>query len=536
MKNHKSQIAFAIIILCTWFLTGCMTTSHYQLSNANVLNYALSKPYELRCMMINGNEYALEITHHDSSKVEGNGKTRKNTDSDWQPYKGSIPVDSIQYVEFKGQSFGKTVMIIGSAATLALLLAEASGGPDSPELTPNIIYTGPEGSVTSCPFIYSWDGMKYRLQAEAFGVAFGKALEMNTCSRLPALQPDNGVLKIRISNERLETHYINSVRLLAYQTEINDNIILDPQNSAWPVKQADPPIAAVDQFGRNVLTGLQNEDGSYWQSELESATISNEFTDEIYLKFHRPRNLEEGNLVITAINTELSVQAFRVMFDFLGDQAVKFVHESETDLRMIAALRNWIEESSLKVDVKQEGKWEKAGTILPEANAVPFSRAVHLKLPEGMPETVEIRLSSLSDVWKIDDAGIAWSAAKPLTPQVIAPLSAVGPGKTDLLGKIRTTDDQYAMILPPQQIDLTFALPAAAPRKKLAYALDVRGYLYEWIPETTSKTTVRLADFIPDSQRLDYLKYLLNNKNLLLPPIYKKWESAKQDRISNYKN
>ena len=93
---------------------------------------------------------------------------------------------------------------------------------------------------TSCPYVYAWNGSRYELQAEPFGVAWGRALELTTAHLLPAARAEHGVVRLRLTNERQETHYVDSIHLLAIELGQAAGAVLDDQGRAWPLQH---PVA-----------------------------------------------------------------------------------------------------------------------------------------------------------------------------------------------------------------------------------------------------------------------------------------------------
>ncbi|MBA4312380.1 MAG: hypothetical protein C0417_07095 [Chlorobiaceae bacterium] len=57
--------------------------------------------------------------------------------------------------------------------------------------------------------------------------------------------------------------------------------------------------------------------------------------------------------------------------------------------------------------------------------------------------------------------------------------------------------------------------------------MNAQGYLYEWFPPKDSLQSNFSNFSIPEAQRINYLKNLLKNKSIFLPPIYAEWEQTK---------
>jgi hypothetical protein len=516
----------------------CSSTSWQQRMNVHVVNQALVENDFVQLITNDGAEYLLQISFMDSSLLKGEGKYRQTLDSDWDNFYGELPVDSVNMVALKKSNFLKGLfkgsIIVGSAALLTDLWFKASDEEDEPNLAANMRYTGPT-DISSCPFIYSWDGEKYVLDAEAIGVAWGKGLELTTCSILPSLK-EEGRIKIKITNERLETHYLNSLRLLAIPMEINTIPVLDNENIVWPVRKPEKPNAVIDHSGRNVVHFIETKDQKYWSSDLESANIKGNFEDYLDLKFALPWNAKKGLLIVNAINTELSNQVFAELYELLGNKTLHFINEVENDPNLISTLKNWIEESSLKAHIKIENKWVKIGKINPVANVTPFTKAISFDLTK-LPlktDTLTVRLSCLTDVWEINAVNIDWTADKPLSSYELPIESIRGPKQINYLTTLRHNDDVYATLLPPDYLEISAY--NKQPGEKIYYALSISGYMHEWIPENYANKSDTFINYIPEKMKIDFVKELLKNKNLFLPSIYQEWKKIRQSQIKTIKH
>ena len=143
-------------------------------------------------------------------------------------YEGTLFFKDIAYIQTTSGSIFKTLVFVGATGFLvysgATLLTESSGI----ETIVKIVYPPGGGS---CPFIYAWDGSKYNLQGEAFGISLGKALESETSIILPDIEESETELKLKVTNERPETHFFNAIELVAIETEQNKTVYADNHNS-----------------------------------------------------------------------------------------------------------------------------------------------------------------------------------------------------------------------------------------------------------------------------------------------------------------
>ncbi len=289
-------------------------------------------------------------------------------------------------------------------------------------------------------------------------------------------------------------------------------------------------MLAIDHSGKNVTALIDSEDSRYWESDLANITFNSSLQDGLELRFARPENSGNAALLIDAINTELITSVYQSVFSFLGDDALLFLHKLETDSNIIALMHKWLQDCALHVSVWNNGQWEPAGSIFPEANAVPFQRLVYLQIPESSSadKIVRIRLHSLPDVWKINSITLDWMPERARDIQTVPLHQADGPG--GLSGKeiLSRQDQDYAVLLPGDKIDLWFENKGLIKSPAVTAVLAVSGYLHEWLRQDDTINTFSLgAAGIWGNDRLAALTYLMNEKRLLLPPIYSDWKNHK---------
>jgi hypothetical protein len=212
-----------------------------------------------------------------------------------------------------------------------------------------------------------------------------------------------------------------------------------------------------------------------------------------------------------------------MVFAYLGDQSLPFLYELENDPELIGALKDWIRDCSLDIDVWRDGRWISAGAIPPEASVTPFTRVVRIDAPDTREDSIRVRLTSLTDAWRIEDAGIDWSPVTPLESRVLAMRSAERGGATSAMAALSGDDARYAVVLPGERIDLLFDALPGREKGRVAYALDVSGYLHEWPPASETAVTGPMLPASSGTDRIAVVRHLIRHREALLPLVYRHW-------------
>jgi hypothetical protein len=446
------------------------------------------------------------------------------------PYEGEIPLSSIVAIKSNSQSTLRGFVAIGAAGLFISALVAGTGGTHGLSEREEVVrhYPTSGGDGSSCPYVYAWNGERYVLEAEPFGVGLGKALELTTFHLLPSAREENGIVRLLLTDERQETHYVNSLSLMAIDLGASPGVFLDANGTAWPLAHPQQPVAASDRSGRSILSETASADGQMWECDASSLTAGSGYEDVFDFTFSCTPGATSGSLVLTGINTALSTAVFGQLCRVVGDQAIALTHAIDTDPELIARLRDYLDDASLKVLVWNGSEWQEEGAFRPEANAVTFTRGLRIRIPDGAGDTVRVRMRSMADVWKVDAIAADWTAASPLPMRPVDLLSAVGPAGDDLRQLIQEDDDRYAILFPPDRVELSFAAAEGTPGARIAYAVAGRGYLHEWIPEGSGDGVTSLAAMVPRERRIDFLKELLKHREIVLQPVYEEWAKGRE--------
>ncbi len=526
----RITIFMGLALLCVLALENC-TTTHKVTERSQLKNTEESGV--LRVMTKDKTVYQISSYALRDSVLVCSGT--KETGDDDIPFRGELQLSSIAFIQAQSSSFFKGLLVFSACAAFTAiavgdLQAESHARVDAYTYlyNPNAprIGGGSRGGG-SCPYVYGWDGNRFRLEGEAFAIGWGKALESTTCTMMNTLKPEKGSLRIRLTNERPETHYFNSVRLVGVETAPDISVYADPEGELWPVREQVTHFRAVDNSGRDVSRDLIQRDGLYWHSDTTDFLMSSTFEDCIDLTVPAGLGKHGTSLILHAKNTHMAQSVFSALVGFLGDQTLAFHDAIENDTLMISLMKSWFEEASMKVSVWNGAAWQIIGRVEPEANMVQFSKLLRLPGDAGKGDTLKIRLTCLKDVWKIDALTFDNTLSTPLRSADVKCSSAIGPEGMDVRAVLAASDGQYARLLPPEQINLEFEVLTPPKGKKISYALYVRGYLYEWLPKAEPAAPANMFSNVSRAMRIPLLKSVLQNRQVLLPVIYADWKTQR---------
>ncbi len=522
MKINSKTYLIAFILM----MSGCYSVK--EISNYKDL-WDARRDGEIQIVMRDTTVFYVDKFTYSDSLINIRGVKKK---SDIQTeYEGSLNFKDITYIQGPSSNFMQGVLLVGATGLIVGYGAPIITNTSGIETIVKIVYPTYPGGGGSCPYIYSWDGYNYKLEGEAFGTALGKALETETSIVLRDIKSSENRLKLKLSNERPETHFFNNIKLLAVETDKNETVYADNHNFLCAVKKHKNTFKAFDQ-NKTEIHDLFIDDDNYWKSDLSSAKPESKFEDQIIVEFKNIDKVDSISTIISAINSEISSVVFSYLQKLLGDEFANFTNAAETDPEVIEILRRTLYRSSLKIDIWDGTKWNYADLIYPEANQVKFKKLVRLPVIKTDDDVMKIRLRCLSDVWEIDALSYDDSPLKDLTihqPELLYFQSDAQSNLNSILKK----DELYSKLLPGQSIKLEYGTVDVSKNRKITYAITVGGYLYEWLIDISLVTGDGIKNFSTSTPKMVMVKEMLKNIDSILPMIYGEWKNNKSSFVVN---
>jgi hypothetical protein len=443
-------------------------------------------------------------------------------------YEGTLSFKEIGYIQTTSHSMWGTLFFLGATGYLIYTGVPVMTGNSGIEAIVKIVYPTYPGGDGSCPYIYLLDGDDYKLQGEAFGTALGKSLETETSIILQTYDQCAEEVKIKVTNERPETHFFNEIELVAIETDPNKTVYADNRNSFYTVSGHKEIFRAEDINKTDITDLFLENDNELWKSDLFSATAAQNYEDLITVELRDVNDIDSLSLMVTAINTEISSIVFKYLQNILGEEFVNFTKAAETDPEVIQILKKTLERSALKIDIWDGTNWKYIDLIYPEANSIKFSKLARLPVIKDENDIMKLRLKCLSDVWEIDEIKYDDSPRSTFS-QHEPKLLKCETDSRDPISNIYQKDNLYTKLLPGQSIELKYEPVKTISDRKITYAIKCQGYLYEWIIDNSLSRGDLFKGLSTTTPRLTMVKETIKNLDNVLPIIYNEWKKSRNE-------
>ncbi len=347
----------------------------------------------------------------------------------------------------------------------------------------------------SCPTVYATTTATttadtLALEAELFSNSIAPLFEMRDRDVLRFARPGaDGLVRLEVRNEALETHYVNHLALEAVAHAPDARAVPSDDGRALVLADEAPPTAARDRAGRDVRAPLAAVDGVAYATadEVTAAVAEGDLWDTVTLTFPRPDVPPgSGGEAALALRFRSSLLTTVLLYEHMlagqGPQALDWLGEDMASIGTVAAFGDfYVQRFGLRVEVEDGDAFREVARVA-EAGPVAWAeRAVVVPLPDT--PTVRIRLRFLADGWRIDRATLAGRVER--VPTVAVPLVAATDDAGNRLAEVEAglgrTDQAYAVQGPGRAYHATFAPPPVAPGQAQTLFVSAQGHYSEWM-------------------------------------------------------
>jgi hypothetical protein len=381
----------------------------------------------------------------------------------------SLQISKVKTLATIGTVLLVTTVIVG---VTALIVASSESEP-APV---------PAGTTSSCPFLYSWDGSQFVLDAEPYGGAIAKGLERTDPTELENLVADRGSYRILLTNEMEETQHTNRIDLVVADAPPGVEVAIDSKGEVHGFRRTVAPLRASDQNGRDLLPWLAKRDFVVWHPDLETesrALPSADNRDHLTIEFERPPGVTKAYLLADLATAPWGARTLKKLLEMRGIAVGAFymaINSSSASRRELEEWNDREELFHLGVEVDEDGRWVRQGTILGGGPVIAETRPMLLDLSRIQGDRVRVRVNPPSGFWMINAFRLAYDE-EAVSTRILSPIAAQDQEKRDVLGRILADDDQSLDF--PTNDDwavVTFPAPPRAPTAERRVFARTRGW------------------------------------------------------------
>ena len=356
----------------------------------------------------------------------------------------------------------------------------------------------------SCPTIYSDSAGTPVLEAETFSYSIARLFEMRDVDALRARPGADGIVRLEVRNEMAETHYLNHLELLEVRHAAHERALPDARSGVLVVAGETAPPHARDRAGRDVRADIAAQDGRVAETARERLAAANAGDSRDWIDLAIPRRTDADSLVL-AFRMRNSLLNTVLLYDLMlaapGARSLDWTGATLETVGGATALGRWyVREMGLRVSVREGGAWREVARV---ADTGPIAwRNVAVVLPAGRADTVHVRLSYVTDAWRIDrvSASEQWRRAEPRALPVTRVRAANGTANDDARARLATADERYVQTLPGDRFVAEF--DAGASEGTRTMMLASQGYYIEWVRGDWIRAATARRPFAPSDSTI----------------------------------
>lgn len=423
------------------------------------------------------------------------------------PYE--VPLDQVQrvWVERTEISKGRTIGLVAAVAvgTVAIVAGVIAA------------------TKQSCPFVYSWDGTEYVFDAEPYGGAITRGLEKDDFSELGRLKEQDGLYRLKITNEVDETQLTNLTELWVVDYPPGTRVVPDIQGKLHTLAAPYAPLSARDADGRDLLPWLRATDRLIWEpSAVPDAKGS--LQSDIVMTFPKPAGATQVKLVANAATGLWGSYMIKKMVELRGREVGAWYTAIDDNQAARDALFAWeVREElyALKIYVEEPTGWVVRGILPGTGPFISKDRIVPLDVSRVQGDQLRIRITPPAGFWALNSFNVDYSPDRPVRVEKLKPSTALNLEGQDVLPELVAVDDRYyEMPNVGDTADLTFRAPPRHTGTERAVFLHSRGYYKLHVSGTGD----------PDTKTLEAIENVPGSAVRFAATQFGQWQIAKQQR------
>jgi len=418
-----------------------------------------------------------------------------------------VPLDQVQrfWVERKELSKGRTIGLVAAVAvgTLALIVGVVAA------------------TKQSCPFVYSWDGAQYVFDAEPYGGAVSRGLEKDDFSQLGHLREQDGLYRLKITNEVDETQFTNLTELWVVDHPAGTRVAPDIKGKLHTLAAPQAPLSVRDAAGHDLLPWLRATDRLIWEPPAVP-DANGKLQSDIVMTFAKPADAVQVKLVANAATGLWGSYMIKKMVELRGRDVgawYTLIDGSQTAREALFAWEVREELFALKIYVEEPTGWEVRGILPGTGPFISKDRIVPLDVSRVQGDQFRIRIHPPAGFWALNSFGVDYTPDRPVIVEKIGPATARDLLGKDVLPELVENDDRYlAMPNIGDTADLTFHVPPRHAGTDRTVFLHSRGYYKLHVA----------ANGEPDTKTLQELENVPGAAARFAANQFAQWQLAKQ--------
>lgn len=343
----------------------------------------------------------------------------------------------------------------------------------------------PKCCFGSCPTVYVPIDDEFVLQAELFSKCISRQLEANDLDQLDYKIPSDGNIKLKITNEALETHYINKFNLISVKHPYGTKVFQTNKDSLCLINSLASFLQANSSNGNPINDLVKYDDGKYFRSdeskilELRKAPVK----DFVEIKSNYP-NKDKVKMLIKYRNTLLTTTLlYDVVIGSQGINALEWSKKMNEDKIYAMQFKTVYDMfSGISIEYFHNNSWIDLGKF-EDAGPLNWKYEV-VEIPVNANGEVRVKLNFIPDNIMIDYIAFDTTENKNnFTIEKLSPTSITDykNSNIDYLNALIASDDsQYLVTNPGDSYLLNYKISKPLDAEVTLF-IESKGYYYEWI-------------------------------------------------------
>jgi len=507
IKKSRKLLTSLVGLISAMILFQCIKYSSYPLptdqpvvfdGSKKVILYSGYNRYNLVNIQVQGNQFTCHRTvSHDNPKQPMGVEMHLYLNESYVLSPDSlgritIPFETITHVEIQDMDLAKTVLY-------------SMGGMIG---CVGIFFVGL--LLTSCPFVYDFDGEQYQFAGEIYAGSVYPPLERHDYLVMPHLKESDGTYKLKITNEVREIQHTNLLDLIAVDHPHNSSVRFDKYGDIRTILEPESPVSAVSNGEYDILSLIEERDDELFISEAPLG--SDALMDSIVLRFQKPANTSNAKLIMQGRNSLWLDHVYGVLAEKIGKKYETWQSKQADKSRDELIETTLAQGIPMSVYLDEGNGWEMVDYFNIAGPLATKEDVLNLDLSQVEGDFVNIKLTFGHLFWEIDKLAMDFTPDIPVHQTSLTLTQAISQDGTDIHGLVNQDDGEYYVQSEiGDSAELVYESIPKPNELKRTFLLHSKGH-YKVIRENTSEPDlVQLSKYQKPGGLLEFSRDHMND-------------------------
>lgn len=380
-----------------------------------------------------------------------------------------------------------------------------------------------------CLYVYSKADDSFVLDHLAYPHAITPAREDYTFGTLDGINPDDGLLTIKLSEELPEISNVDLVRLFSVKHPKDTRVVANSTGSVHLIKSLRSPIYCESIRGEDCLAQISKEDGDRYYYDLGGYSLNEIGTiyDSLEMGFEVPEGAKTAKVLVSGYESGLTAFVWWKVLEAVGAENVDTLHALlAKGTPYSSMLDDFIDNyAEITIQVLTKDGWKSIASELVGYSKTGLNTDIigSVNIDDLPPGDLKVRIKTAVSTYELDYCAVDFEDALDARLEELPMVSATDGQGRDVADALAIDDNQYLVLSRGDIAEVVFHDPKSSD-EDTSYVLGIKGHYTFDVSEGGSL----------DMGTIQWIIRLLTDEDYLLRYAHENYPSQREEFFDKF--